>query len=233
MSTLATVVATSKIASLVFGAMASAGCVRQLGKDNPARVAWALFAVWFATFAIGQSILTTYAVVLGKKAPIPCAGDLFFFFGTTMLIAGAITFIRTYRASGFAPGRPYEQPLVAVVATVVLALVGHAVLSPIAAVPQSPGELVVNLGYPVLDFVALVPLVVLLQITLKFRGGRVWTVWATLLVGIASFTVADILFAYFTSLGKESLDPLIELMYVLGYFFAACGAGLQRRLLST
>ncbi len=233
MSAIAVVVAACKVASLVFGTVASAGCVRLLGKDNPARAAWTLFTVWFATFALGQSILTTYAIVLEKKAPIPCAGDLFFLFGTTMLIFGAIAFIRTYRASGFAPGRPYEQALWASGAAVALAFVGHAVLSPIVAVPQSPGELVVNVGYPVLDFVALVPAVVLLQITLKFRGGRVWTVWATLLVGIASFTVADILFAYFASLGKESLDPLIEVMYVLGYFFAACGAGLQRQLLST
>ena len=77
----------------------------------------------------------------------------------------------------------------------------------------------------------LVPVFILLRIAIRFRGGEVWKVWAGLLAGFLLMCVGDILFAYFTAMGREGLDPLIHVMYILSYAALARGALGQYQLL--
>jgi hypothetical protein len=78
----------------------------------------------------------------------------------------------------------------------------------------------------------LVPTVILLQITLRFRGGRVWTVWATLLAGVLSSAAGDVLFADPTEHTQKLVGPLVDLLFIYGYWFSALGAKRQYELMS-
>ena len=78
--------------------------------------------------------------------------------------------------------------------------------------------------------VLLIPTVLLLRITLRFPGGAVWRVWIALLGGFVFVCAGDILFAWFTGFSMPRLDPLVDLMYIVGYGCLALGAAYQREL---
>src|SRR5437588_859196 len=54
-------------------------------------------------------------------------------------------------------------------------------LAPIIRSADAPLAKTLNLVYPALDLVLLVPAIVLLRITSRFRGGAVWHIWLALL----------------------------------------------------
>jgi hypothetical protein len=85
----------------------------------------------------------------------------------------------------------------------------------------------------VLDFVLLIPTVLLIRMTLAMRGGAAWRVWAALLGGFAFLCVGDLLFAYLPTMGHDGVDPLIHAMYILSYALIACGVLYQHELLTT
>jgi hypothetical protein len=229
---LTVIASTCKLLALGSGSVFAALCARRLEQTNPVRLAWWLMSVWLGTFFLGQAVLSTYEIVLRSTPPLPSVGDALFLVGYLSMIAGAVRFVRVYRNSGFPVGHKYEHAAIAAAGTVLFAVMGWALLAPIACSTQPLGERFINVAYPVLDFIVLVPMLVLLRITSHFRGGRVWSVWATLLAGFAVASGADIVFAYVSSIHERSLQPLQDPMFVGSYFLLACGAALQLELLS-
>jgi hypothetical protein len=118
------------------------------------------------------------------------------------------------------------------IATLLCAFVAVPVLSPVLAAEAPVVEKVLNLLYPILDFVLLIPTVILLRLTLRFRGGPVGRIWLLLLLGFVFLCVGDVLFSYLSTLGQAALDPLVDAMYVLSYGSLAAGALLQLRILA-
>jgi hypothetical protein len=221
---------TGMLAPLVIGAFYATGVVRRLEKGNPARPAWLLLAAWLGCFSVGEAILGFYQHALGRTPPIPSAGDAFFLLGYSMLIVGASTFVRVYLGSGLPVG-PRKEPLVVAAITIPLvAVVGYLCLRPIASTPRPFGEAFVAIVYPVLDLVVLVPTAILVRITSHFHGGRVWTVWGSILLGFVVLCVADVLFAYATLAGLTGFDPLLTVTFVGGYALTAYGAAAQYEL---
>ncbi len=223
---------TSKLLALGTGSALAARCALPLDRMNPVRAAWWLMSVWLGAFFVGQAILSAYDLVLHVSPPLPSIGDGFFLVGYIAMIAAALRFVGVYRNSGFPVGHRHEHAAIAMGGAVAFALLGYALLAPIARAPRPLPERLITIAYPVLDFVVLVPLLVLLRITLYFRGGRVWSVWATLMAGFAAASVADIVFGYVSSIGERSLQPLMDTMFIGSYFLLACGAALQRELLT-
>jgi hypothetical protein len=84
-----------------------------------------------------------------------------------------------------------------------------------------PLEKALNTAYPAFDFLILIPLLILLRITVAFRGGRVWTIWAALLGGFVSMCAGDILYAYFSTLGQSWLEPILDALFILAYILMA------------
>jgi hypothetical protein len=98
----------------------------------------------------------------------------------------------------------------------------------------SPGlEKFLNIAYPVLDFVVLIPAVLLLLITLRFRGGEVGRIWLAILVGFVFSCLGDILFAYLAGLAQQHLDPVVDAIYILSYACLARGVMYQYELLTS
>jgi hypothetical protein len=228
-----TIGAYAKLACLVMGAIGGAECTRRLERDNPSRGPWMMLALWLADFAIGQTIFIAYPIVQGREAPVPSFADPAFVAGYAMMILATVRFTFVYRASGLPVGSAASHAKMGGAALAAFAVIGWFVLAPIARADAPLAQRVFDVGYPALDFLALAPTIVMIRIALAFRPGKIWTVWAALLVGFVFMAVGDILFAYVSTIGAKSVEPLVDLTLLLGYFFVACGTRMQRELLAS
>ncbi|MGZ3450355.1 MAG: hypothetical protein ACXVEF_12210 [Polyangiales bacterium] len=224
--------AAAKVVPLYVGAVYAARCVSHYDKGSTVRRAWIAMSAWLGCFAIGQTILTVYPFGLGRDAPIPSIADPFYLVGYLCLIAGLVMFVRAYRASGFAVGRLREVFAIGLASCVVFVAIGAPMLLPVARSNTPLAERIVNIGYPLLDLVVLVPTLVLLRIAARFQGGRVFGVWAAILAGIVFFTGGDILFADVSPAAQVRFGPLVDLLFALGFIFNGYGATLQHALLT-
>jgi hypothetical protein len=218
-----------KLAALGMGAFAAGRSAVRLSRENPARVAWWMLSAFLAAFFLGQVVLSTYEA-LHVVAPLPSVGDAFFLLGYALMIAALVRFVLVYRASGFPLGHRLEHAALSAGAAAVFAALCVPFLSPIVHSSDPQGARFINVAYPALDFAALVPTLVLVRITWALRGGRVGSVWAMLLVGLVFASGGDIVFAYATSGGDTSLEPLIHPLLIASYVLLAFGAALQDAL---
>jgi hypothetical protein len=223
----------AKLTPQVLGAWWAGKCAGHHEAGSAAQRTWRWMSAWLASWAVGQLGLATYAVVLHTAPPLPSVGDGFFFLGYGFVIVALFGFVRTYRASGFATGGgPLESSIITAALCAIFAVVFTLVLLPIAVAPTPLTERLVNVGYPALDLVTLIPVAILLAITLRFRGGKVWRVWAALLAGIGFATGGDILFADTSPENVAMIGSLADLTFTLGYVLCAYGARLQLELVS-
>jgi len=203
---------------------------RALEDGNPALTPWRLMTLGFLGFALGQSMLVFYQLVLGQS-PYPSLADIFFICAYPLLIAAFFGFISAYRESGYPVGTPREHATIGLILAAVFVVISFVLLRPVLAQPGPLLERVITAAYPFFDFVLLVPVLILLRITAPFRGGAVFHAWALVLFGVVALCAGDILYAYFQVLGRESLGPLVDATYVLAYLGLALGALEQRTLL--
>jgi hypothetical protein len=205
---------------------------RRLESDNPARLPWRLLALGLGGFFLGQSCLGRYQILLQRLSPFPSVADVFFVAAYPVLLIALVGFVRAYRQAGYPVGTTGEHLLVAGGAVLLFAWPAYRLVTPILAAPATPLEHALNAGYPLLDLLVLLPILVLTRIAMRFRGGKVARVWALLLAGFFFLCAADILFAYFAVLAAKDLEPLLDGAFVLAYLLLAAGAREQYRLLT-
>ena len=218
----------TKLACLIAAALYAWRCVGLLDRTNPARKAWLILSVALAAFALGQGTLTWYQTFLGKS-PFPSVADVWFMISYPLLIIALVSFASAYARSGFAME---GMPTLAIVMTVVMAAVAWPLLRPIALTPAEPLATTLNVAYPALDLVLLIPTIVLLRLASRFRGGAIWRIWAALLAGFVFIALGDLAFAYFSTFGVTRLDPLVHALYLIAYASLAAGAHAQYQLLA-
>ena len=213
--------------------VAAAGVARGFERDNPARLPWALLAGGLFGFWIGEAVEASWTA-RGVAAPFPSAADAFFLLGYPLLVAAFFLFLRAYHLSGMAD----QVGQLAAGAAAVMAVLGVPVLVAVTrhAVPRA--ERLVGGAYVALDLLALVPLLVLVRLALRMRGGRVWQVWASLLLGFALTFVGDVLVAYGSAQAEQpgeasslALDLASSVVFTCSYLAIARGARRQRDLL--
>jgi hypothetical protein len=222
--------AVTKLLFLFLAWRGAARIANGLEADNPARRPWRQFAIGLLLFALGQGVLSTYQLVTGQS-PYPSPGDVFFLAAYPVLVLATIGLIRAYRDSGYPVGSASERAGIAIGLAIVFTVLGVLLLRPIL---QGGGPLLERLltaGYPALDFVLLIPVLLLLRISSRFRGGSIFQAWAALLAGLIALCAADILYAYFAVMDAHQLEPLVDAAYVLAYLLVALGTEGQRQLL--
>jgi hypothetical protein len=180
---------------------------------------------------LGQLVLTYYRFT-GQGVPFPTVADLFFVLGTIALVVALMAFVRAYAASGFPLGPKGQLWTVGIGGVLVGAALVVPLLRPVLAAPAPLLEKALNLAYPTLDFLTLVPALLLLWFSLRFRGGRVGAVWGALVAGILFTTIADVTFGFFSILGRSDLGAVIDALYLLAYGCLAASALYQRELVS-
>jgi hypothetical protein len=216
-----------KLSLLAAGAAWSWRARGALDPDNPVRAAWGLLAAGMLCNVIGQAVLARYQLA-GQDAPFPSAGDVFYVLAYPLMGAALVQFVRAYDDAGYPLGTATERAVVMAVTTALCTGVSILVLRPVLQAEAAPMARVLNAAYPLLDMALLVPLVLLLRTTWQFRGGSVGSAWLIILSGFAFMCVGDVLFAYFSALGRTGLDPFVHASYVVSYGLIA--AGVRRHL---
>jgi hypothetical protein len=208
------------------------GCTRRFDHENPIRPAWQRLALGLGLLLMGQLVLAFYQLVLHVPIPFPSVADVFFGLAYVLLVTALAAFIRAYEQAGFPTGRRGARRAIGVATALVGALLAVPLLRPILAAEAPTLEKTLNVLYPVLDLVLLVPTVILLRLTLRFGRGPVGRIWMMLLLGFLFLCVGDVLFSYLQALGQTALDPLVDAMYILSYGSLAGGALRQLKVLS-
>ena len=212
--------------------LGAAGAARAFEPGNPARAPWALMAGGILLFWIGE-VVEGADTVRGIAGAFPSFADAFFLLGYPLLVAALFLFLRAYRASGLAA----QSGRLAAAATVIVLLLGLPVVLAVLRTALPLAERVVGGTYVLLDLVALVPLLVLVRLTLPMRGGSVWQVWASLLLGFVLTFLGDVLVTYGSTQAAEgeatpaAVDLLSSVVFTFSYVAIARGALHQRRLL--
>ncbi len=218
----------TKLVCLAAATMFAWRCVGFLDRENPARSPWLILSTALAAFTLGQGTLTYYQTFRGVS-PFPSIADVWFMLSYPLLIIALISFTIAYAKSGFAME---GMTVLAAVLTIIVCAAAWPLLRPIALTPAPPLATALNLAYPALDLLLLVPTIVLLRLTSRFRGGAVWRLWAALLAGFIFIALGDLAFAYFSTLGQTRLDPIIHALYVVAYASLAAGVHVQYELLA-
>ncbi len=220
----------AKMTYLLSGALLAFACRDRLEAGNAARPAWALLSAGlFATFA-GQMCLAPFQLVQGHT-PFPSVADVFYLLAYPFLIAAFLVFMRAYRESGFPTGSLAERLGILAVVGISGGTAAVIMLRPVAMGGGDLLERILNVAYPALDLVLLLPLALLVRMALRMRGSQVGAVWSLLLAGFVFLVFSDTAFAYFSLLGEELLDPYVHASYVLSYGLIAAGAHRQLLLL--
>jgi hypothetical protein len=220
-----------KVVLPALSAIAAWGIARRFEARNPARLAWTLFAWGLFGLCLGQAVLTWYFAI-GQGGIFPSIGDLFFVVGSVAVVVSLAAFVRAYAASDFPIGPPGQLWRIGIAATALGALLVFPLLRPVLAAPAAPMEKALNFAYPALDFLMLIPALILVWITVRFRGGKLAKVWTSLLAGILFTAAGDILFGYTSNVGLKGLGPWIDAVYILAYGCLAASVYYQRDLLT-
>ncbi len=200
--------------------------------ENPVQLAWRLLSLGLAAFFAGDLIYAYYKLVLAAETPLASVADLFYVAYLVLLIAAEIAFLRAYRKAGLPIDLKLDVGLVGLTAAAASLTAGTVLLRPVfQRGVVGLGELL-TIAYPLADLVILSLAVILFRITWKLRGGTVWQVWLSLVLGFLAVSVADLMFTYLTLLGHPELQAPSALAYLLGYIFFVRGGLKQLELLS-
>ncbi len=195
-------------------AFRAAWCFRA---EGPIRRAWLSLGLGSLSFLGGQLILAESQLLRGVDLPFPSPAEAFYLAAYPFLIASQFAFVHAVRQSGWPLGAPNEdRRRMLLVAGFALIAVLPA-LQPIALAAGPLLERAINVVYPLLDIVLLAPAVIVLRVAYGLRGGRAQRVWLALMVGVVCLVLADVLFAYWTSLKIAALDPVVHLLFLLAY----------------
>ena len=219
--TILLIAAPIKLIFLLIAAVYASRSATSFESTNPVRNAWVLLAFGLWAYVVAQSVLAFYQLVLGGTAPFPSVADLFFLPATVLLAVSLFLFLKIYKSVGFEVAETFEVGIVLLFAFSLLAVFFLVVGRPVLASEAPFAERALNIAYPVLDCILLVPAVLLKKMALSMRGGSLWRVWMALLLGFVFLAVGDILFAFFTTLGKSALDPLLDVAFAWSYILIA------------
>lgn len=218
-----------KIGALLVAALLAGRVARTFATGDAMGRGWWLATAWLGCWALGQCSFGVYQIGLGTSAPFPSIGDVFFVLGYPAMIACFVLFVRAMLATGLV-GTLRAQLVVALIAAVPAVVLLIAVLRPVLLADAPPIERALNVAYPVLDVVALVPTLLLARFALRLAGGAVFVVWALLSLGIVCLVAGDLLYGWFSSLSFSALDPLLDVAFIAAYLVVARAVYQQHRI---
>lgn len=216
-----------KLALLLLGTVWSGRSRLLLDADNPVSPAWTLLTLGMLCNLLGQAALAPYQLT-GAPSPFPSLADVFYLLAYPLIGAALLRFVRAYHEAGYPMGSRAERAVLLAVTAAACASLSLVVLRPVVQAEMAPLDKALSAAYPLLDMALLIPLALLLRTTWRFRGGSVGTAWVIVLSGFVFMCAGDVLFAYFTALGKTGLDPFVHAAYIVAYGFIA--AGVRRHL---
>ena len=192
--------------------------VRQIRVHSGYSKTFGFLAVGLGLWFTAEIIWTYYQLGLGIETPFPSLADAFWLAGYAPLTYHLYRIYNTVTTK--VTGKDTMVVVSAMIAAV-LAFLLYLAFS-ISAQHQSVLELIINLGYPVLDAILLIPAIVILW---SFRRGEpAYTHWVMISLFIVFVTVADIGFGYALAVDEDSASRqqwVWDMFYNAGYLSIA------------
>ena len=189
-----TVTALDDIGEAVAAAIACAACawaaMRGQGRD---RLGWALMSISTGLWAAGEIVWSVYEVGMQVEVPYPSLADVGFLAAVPFAVGGIRAFWGPPRGTA-ASWRIWFDGLI-----VAIALTSTAWGFGLRTVWESGSPtLLLDLAYPVSDIIVATVLILAIRRAPEQQRGRM----ALLLVGVASYSVADSAFAFLNAEGN-------------------------------
>lgn len=203
--------------------IAGAYAVRTYRLSNIHGKSIALLTIGLGCFFIGELLFFLFQFVLHTK-PFPSGADVFYLAAYPFLFAGLRNEISSHPISwrGF-------NKLVLVLVVLLLAALSIIVLYFGVYLAYSPGDPLINnsvaIAYGVADLLLIVPSLFILNLTLDYRGGKLFNFWVMVLLALIFLLAGDILFAIYHDKYTALLWPytLIDVTWVSSYLLFAYG----------
>lgn len=220
----------AKLTLLGLGAVVAWGNAKEFSPKTPARAAWSQLALGQALTGCGQALLAAAVLWPDALGGFPSPADLFFLAGYPSFITSVIVFAVAYHRSGYPVGGRRETWLLCLASAAVCVVLAVPLLAPILRATAAPAEKALNLAYPLLDFLLLIPTMLLLRMAWRLRGGLLWSVWGSLAAGFVFICAGDIVFGYMTAFDLGRIRLLVGGLFLVGYGLVAAGCLHQRGL---
>jgi len=212
------VTAIDDIGEAVAAALASAACAwaatQAVGRD---RLGWALMGVSAGLWAAGEVVWSIYEVGLQVQVPYPSPADAGFLLAVPFAVAGIRAFWSDAARGTSARWRVWFDGVI-----VALALTSTAWGFGLRTVWESNSTTkAFDLAYPVSDILIGTFLILAIRRATQQQKGRM----ALLLVGVASYSIADSAFAFLTAQGAfGAVGNVLDTGWFLGYLMIALAA---------
>jgi hypothetical protein len=211
------VTAIDDIGEAVAAALASTACVwaarRARGKD---RLGWALMGISAGLWSAGEVVWSIYEVGMGVQVPYPSLADAGFLAAVPFAIAGIRAFWSDARGTS-ASWRVWFDGII-----VAIALTSTAWGFGLRAVWDSNSTTkLLDLAYPVGDILIGTVLILAIRRATDQQKGRM----ALLLLGVASYSIADSAFSDLTAQGAfGAVGNIIDTGWFAGFLLIALAA---------
>lgn len=175
----------------------------------------------------GEAIWSYYNFFLGEPAPYPSLADIgfapsIFFYGLGAAFlskaTGAKYGLRNRYAKMFVVIAPFIILAISYFVLVVVARAG--VLVP---PDEPPLKVVLDIVYPLGDFLGLTIAVIISGLSFKYLGGKYLPDIISILLGLAVMTLADAVFSYTTTVGSYYNGNWGDLLLTIGLFLLTFG----------
>ena len=192
--------------------------VRQIRVHSEYSKTFGFLTVGLGLWFTAEIIWTYYQLGLGVETPFPSLADVFWLAGYVPLT------YHLYRIYNTVTIKVTDRDTMIVISAIVapiLAFLLYLVFS-LSVQPQDMLGLIINLTYPVLDAMLLIPAIVILW---SFRRGEpAYTHWVMISLFIIFVTVADIGFDYALAVDEDSASQqewVWDMFYNAGYLSIA------------
>ena len=191
---------------------------RQIRVHSQYSKTFGFLAVGVGLWFTAEIIWTYYQLGLGIETPFPSLADVFWLAGYAPLI------YHLYRVYNTVTMKVTGKDMMVVISAIIAAVLAFLLYLIFGLSGQHQGvlELIVNLAYPVLDAILLIPAIVILW---SFRRGEpAYTHWVMISLFIIFVTVADIGFDYALAVDEDSASQqewIWDMFYNAGYLAIA------------
>ncbi len=192
--------------------------VRQIREHSGYSKTFGFLAVGLGLWFTAEIIWTYYQLGLGIETPFPSLADAFWLVGYAPLT------YHLYRIYNTVTTKITGKDTIVVVSAMMAAVLAFLLYLVFSISDQHPSvlELIINLAYPVLDAILLIPAIVILW---SFRRGEpAYTHWVMISLFIVFVTVADIGFGYALAVDEDSASQqqwVWDMFYNAGYLSIA------------
>jgi hypothetical protein len=224
-----------QIAILLLGTINFFWLARAYSQGDVPRKAWMIFGVGMLIWASAQLLVMYFETVLQTIAHGSIA-DIFWIIGYVLFLAGLVLLLKSFTRTGLPIGSSHSYFIQGGIFLLAFIALGWVVILPVL---RSPNRLVflnmLDIGYPLLDFLLILVCSFLLRFSWILRGSGLSRSWILLCAGFAIVAFADFCLAYASDV-NSFLNRILDPIYFTAYFLIALSGAyqlsVQRKLLA-